>query len=259
MASAWVRKIVLPSSAIRYRVIYRLGGRDSKRLYGGSFRTAREAEARRRYITDELAAKREPDLTFTLQRRLTLGDAAKRWQESRVDVADGTLATYRTNVERIGRVLGDRDALTLTAADVAKLVTTLHGEGLKRESIRKTRSTLAMVLDFVGLEPNPARDTQRVKLPREEPEEPSPPTAEHIEGRAEAAALEVRSAHPLARLQRPPRNRRSRQGDGRRLRRGPRPRASQGADDEDSAAALDRVAARLGRGDRAHAAASRRP
>jgi integrase len=38
-----------------------------------------------------------------------------------------------------------------------------------------------MVLDFAGIEPNPARDRVTVKLPREEPEEPSPPSAADVE------------------------------------------------------------------------------
>jgi integrase len=38
-----------------------------------------------------------------------------------------------------------------------------------------------MVFDHAGMTPNPARDRLVVKLPREEPEEPNPPTAEHLE------------------------------------------------------------------------------
>jgi integrase len=38
-----------------------------------------------------------------------------------------------------------------------------------------------MVLDYAEVTPNPARDRLAVKLPREEPEEPNPPTAAHIE------------------------------------------------------------------------------
>jgi integrase len=38
-----------------------------------------------------------------------------------------------------------------------------------------------MVLDFADVSPNPARDRVTVKLPREEPEEPCPPTADHVE------------------------------------------------------------------------------
>lgn len=75
-------------------------------------------------------------------------------------------------------------------ADVAALVTALHESGLKRESIRKTVTTLAMVLDFAdaplvgkdtdGRPVNAARDRTTVKLPREDKAEINPPTAEHV-------------------------------------------------------------------------------
>ena len=52
--------------------------------------------------------------------------------------------------------------------------------GLDRESLRKTRSTLAQVIDFAEVDPNPARD-KRVKLPYEEPEQIDPPTADNVE------------------------------------------------------------------------------
>ena len=38
-----------------------------------------------------------------------------------------------------------------------------------------------MILDFAGVAPNPARDRVQVKLPREEPTEMEPPSAEHVE------------------------------------------------------------------------------
>ena len=50
------------SGAPRYRVEYRLGGREARTRYGGSFRTKREALARRRWLESELAAMRTPDL-----------------------------------------------------------------------------------------------------------------------------------------------------------------------------------------------------
>ncbi|MGZ4300357.1 MAG: hypothetical protein ACXVRR_01530 [Gaiellaceae bacterium] len=40
---------------------------------------------------------------------------------------------------------------------------------------------LAMVLDFGGVSPNPARDRVRVRLPLEEPAEPETPSADHVE------------------------------------------------------------------------------
>ncbi len=56
----------------------------------------------------------------------------------------------------------------------------LDREGYARGTVRKTLQTLAMLLDHAGVEPNPARDRQ-VRLPRDESEELSPPTAAHAE------------------------------------------------------------------------------
>jgi integrase len=64
---------------------------------------------------------------------------------------------------------------------VAEFVGRLDAEGKARESIRKSVTPLAMVLDFAGVSPNPVRDRVQVRLPREEPEEPEPPNAEHVE------------------------------------------------------------------------------
>jgi hypothetical protein len=60
-----------------------------------------------------------------------------------------------------------------TAADVADVVAALHAAGRKRETIRKSVTALAQVLDFAGVKDNPARDRVHVRLPREEREEPS--------------------------------------------------------------------------------------
>jgi integrase len=57
----------------------------------------------------------------------------------------------------------------------------LAAAGKSRETIRKTVTVLAMVVDHVGVTPNPARDRLRVKLPRESRAEIQPPAAEHVE------------------------------------------------------------------------------
>ena len=72
-----------------------------------------------------------------------------------VDVAAGTMRTFLTNLDRVYPTLGDRPLNSITPADVAAVVAELHGRGLKRESIRKTLSTLAQVLDFAKVVPNP--------------------------------------------------------------------------------------------------------
>jgi integrase len=183
MASAWVRRVVLPSGAVRWRVVYRLGGREAPRLYGGSFATAREARARRDAIGGELAAHRIPDLRsleVTSARAPTLAEAAARWQTSRVDVSEAT-ATYQRSALNRASSLHQRRVDEITPADIAGLVGELADRGLARETIRKTVTVLSMIFDFASVQPNPARDRIRVKLPREERPEITPPAAEHVE------------------------------------------------------------------------------
>ena len=64
---------------------------------------------------------------------------------------------------------------------VADLVAELHAAKLKKQTISKTISTLAMILDHAGIQPNPARDRLIVKMPREQRQQVQPPTADHVE------------------------------------------------------------------------------
>lgn len=181
MASAWIERRITPKGQSRFCVRYRIGGRESALRFGGSFGTLREAKIRRDAIGGDLAALRVPDVQI-LDRPATvrtLRTVAERWSASRVDVAEGTAATHRVNLGRILPRLGDQSVETIEAADVTALVAELAAEGLARESIRKTRATLAMVLDFASVQPNPARD-KSVKLPREARAEIQPPTADHV-------------------------------------------------------------------------------
>ena len=111
----------------------------------------------------------------------TLAEVAERWRASRVDVTEGTAVGHRVQLARVLRVLGTRPVDEITPADVAALVTALHEAGRKRETIRKSLTVLAQVLDFAGIKDNPARDRIHVRLPRQEREEPNPPTAGQIE------------------------------------------------------------------------------
>ncbi len=77
--------------------------------------------------------------------------------------------------------LGDKTLDAISADVVAELVAELHAAELKKQTIRKTVSVLAMVLDHAGIQPNPARDKLTVRLPREERRHVQPPAAEHVE------------------------------------------------------------------------------
>jgi site-specific recombinase XerC len=96
-------------------------------------------------------------------------------------VSAGTMQTYRVAINRLRGRLADTPLDAIDAATVAQLVADLHADGLRKQTIRKTVSVLAMILDHAGVRENPARDKLTVKLPREERRHVEPPTAAHVE------------------------------------------------------------------------------
>src|SRR5262245_50747114 len=121
MASAWIERRRTRSGEPRYRVEYRLGGGGSRSRYAGSFKTKREALVRKAWVAGELAALRVPDLAVLRERLLapTLTEAARRWQASRVDVAEATTVQHRTALNRALPLLGSKRVDQLAAQDVA--------------------------------------------------------------------------------------------------------------------------------------------
>lgn len=183
MASTWITKRETRGGALRYRVEFRLGGRESRILYGGSFATKREATIRAGWIAGELAAQRKPNLSALVTEPATaptIAAAGERWLASRLDIAEATRVRHQLELARIGKLVGSRRVDGTSAADVAAFVAALADAGYSRGTIRKTLQTLAMILDHAGIAPNPCR-SNHVRLPREEPEEINPPTAEHVE------------------------------------------------------------------------------
>jgi integrase len=179
MASSWITTRTTSSGAKRYRVEFRCGGRESRILYGGSFRTKREALKRKQWIAGELAERRVPHLGSIETTAPTLAESAERWFASRVDVAPNTKLQHRSAMRNLLAVLGFQRVDRITPTDVSNLVAEL-GKTRKRETVRKSLLVLGMVLDHQGIEPNPAR-AKTIKLPREQKAEINPPTAEHVE------------------------------------------------------------------------------
>lgn len=184
MASAWIRTRKTKHGATRYRVEYRLGGRESRVRYGGSFPRKADANERKRWILRELAARRVPDLRSLEAMAVkspTFETAAKTWLAARIDVSEGTKTQNRTSINRAILVIGDRLVDELTPQDIAAMVAELHEAGVKRGYLRKILQATAMTLDNAGRHlDNPARDKRFVKLPYEDEEEINPPLAEHV-------------------------------------------------------------------------------
>jgi hypothetical protein len=60
VASVWIRTRPTLQGGKRYRVEFRLGGRESGTRYAGSFKTRAEAIERKKWVANELAARRVP-------------------------------------------------------------------------------------------------------------------------------------------------------------------------------------------------------
>ncbi len=183
MASSWITTRPTRDGGRRYRVEYRLGGREAPMRYGGSFKLKADALTRQRFIDGELAAHRVPELGSLEHAQVTAPTfkvAAERWLTSRLDVSDGTRDALRTNANRAARVLGSRRVGTISAQDVAAMVAQLHEEGVKPAYLRKIVQAVSMTLDHAGIAPNPSRDRTVVRLPRERSPEIVPPAAEHV-------------------------------------------------------------------------------
>ena len=143
MAGVWIERRNLKAGGRRYIVRYRLGGAESAKLYGGSFRTRRDAEARERWIAGELAAMRVPDLRLLRSAPVrTLAQAAEGWLASRIDLAPNTLATHRKSIARAVSAFGQRDPASLIPAEIAEWVSSLAGE-LAPATIGKSLGALA--------------------------------------------------------------------------------------------------------------------
>lgn len=189
MASVTITTRRTKSGRPRYAVRYRLGGRAYPLVHGGSFKTAKEARARRDLIAGELAAGRNPADTLRAlldapRPVITIARWKDRFLDSRIDVDANTKRNYRSALIKVCGRFGDRDPASITPDEVAGWVAELAAT-LKPGTVRLYVIAFRLLLDFAGCDPNAARDP-RVKLPKRVREEPSPPPAEHLEAILEA-------------------------------------------------------------------------
>ena len=167
----------------RFIVRYRLGGRSWPVTHGGSFKTMKEAKARRDLIGGLLATGQNPALALEAMCARpvpvrTFASYAEAYETSRVDLAPATARVLASHMKSILPVFGPRDPATITPGDVQEWIGSLE---LGPASVRGYLGTLRAVLDFAGRDgpDNPARDA-RVRLPRAKPAIVDPPTAAEV-------------------------------------------------------------------------------
>jgi integrase len=165
----------------RYLVRWRTGGRSSRLRHGGSFRTRREAEARLRYLRDELAAGRVPDRNpgAAAEADPRLIDLIDDQIAARVDVADATREGYRYAAARLPPRIAQLPAAEVRSADLQGWIAAALAGGLGPPSIEDTVGIVRAAYRRAGIEPNPAA-SDRLTLPRNLAPEVRPPSAEEI-------------------------------------------------------------------------------
>jgi integrase len=120
----------------------------------------------------------------------TLSAWSDKFIASRLDIDANTTKNYRTTLKKVGKTFGDRDPPTITADEVADWVAEL-AQTFKPGTIQLYLIAFRLLLDFIGLDDNPARDPS-VKLPKREREEPQPPSAEQFTAILEAMGEKYR-------------------------------------------------------------------
>jgi integrase len=182
--SVHIRTRLLKNRQRSYLVRYRRGGRAYRLESAGTFRTQKEARARRDLIAGELAAGRDPREALRRladpPRSVELLERFDAFIESRVDVGPKTIGLYRNARERVAcqpenAPLGRRDPTEIRPADVQGWIAACAD--LAPRSLAHYLSTLRQVLDFADIEPNPAR-SPKVKLPTDDAGEVEAPNNE---------------------------------------------------------------------------------
>jgi integrase len=182
MPTLTIRTRTTSTGAKRFDVRYRRGGRYWPIEHGGTFRTLREAKFRKAFIAGELAAGRNPAETLALlasdSPRVNLRRWADKFLASRIDIDANTKRNYTSILKKISTRFGARVPEDLRPDDVASWIAEISAK-LKPGTVQLHLVVLRLLLDYIGLEKNPARDP-RVKLPKRVREEPQPPPAEHV-------------------------------------------------------------------------------
>ena len=187
VASAWITTRATRDGGKRYRVLYRVGGRESTPRYAGSFPRPGATRSRgKAWVTGvSSAAMRVPDLAKLAEPATALLRSPKRqsgWQASRVDVREehpGSASHGRWG--RCGPLNGPAPSTGLLRLTSPAWSRRSPRTVKARESIRKSVTAVAMVLDFAGSTRTRPATAITVRLPREEREEPQPPDADTVE------------------------------------------------------------------------------
>lgn len=143
----------------------------------GTFASEKLAKVRVEAAQEEIAQGRMPQQWqgSPVKVERTVAEWAALWLASRLSAADETRRRYERSVRTLPPEIANSDPSALTHADVQAWIVSLTKQphrraktkntGLSRGTISGEVIVLKLVLDYAGVEHNPARD-RRVQLPR---------------------------------------------------------------------------------------------
>jgi len=177
--SARIRTRTVGDGTKRYIVLYRRGGRYYPTESLGTFRRLRDAQQRRDLVSGWLAQGVNPKAALAeLQKPpatvRTFGEWGELYQASRVDLDERTMKNVNSHLLRLNETFAGTDPFDHTPDDWQQWVAA--NTDLQPSSLKRYLATGKLVLDYAGVDPNPARDP-RVKLPPIRRTEPTPPDA----------------------------------------------------------------------------------
>ena len=170
-------------------VAYRLGGRYGQDRSAGTFHKLTHARQRMQKV-QELIARGHHDQIEELTNPAANGTVPEpagtwtglhqQWLDGTHNLKPSTRDTYRRHGRSLARAIGDQDPTRFDWQECRDLVTQLVQRGLAPRTVKAYIDTFKLVLDYTGVDPNPARD-RRVKLPHRPAKQPNIPTPRRSE------------------------------------------------------------------------------
>ena len=163
MATIVISKRKTADGETRYDVRYRLGSGAYPVLRAGTFKSEKDAKARKALVAGEIAHGRNPAvllqaLVAAQAPAVSLASWGERFLASRIDI-DANTKKNSSCINKINERFGERAPGTIAASEIAEWIAHL-AERRKPGTLGQYLIAFRLLLDHVGVEPNPARDRE---------------------------------------------------------------------------------------------------
>ena len=181
--------IALTAATLTATAGFAMGKKDivDTAMEAGTFETLTLAKTRKTKVQGLIAAGEHDQIQQLVNpSKPAISEAAASWEalyqqwlDGTYDVKPSSRNVYEQRCRALARHIRHRNPACFDWQDCRELVTALVEQGLSPATVKAYIGTFKQVLDYAGVEPNPARDW-RVKLPRQESKLPEVPCRAEI-------------------------------------------------------------------------------